>query len=243
MTDTAVGAATSTEDAGAAVQRRFSAARGLAVLVLFATVAGGFGHTQPAPEPTGRLVLFLDDCTADQYAALPVIERAGGRVTFACPTGLIGRAGYMTAGEVADVARRGHEVASHSVTHPNMTTLSGPERARELDDSRDAIQAWTGVVPRVWVYPYGASNPATDVEARARYDRLFGHDRFLWTTATHSEFLRLLKDAGRTSGEVVAYVHVVDGSPRGISVDQLKSAIAIAARAGMRLVVATAGFC
>jgi peptidoglycan/xylan/chitin deacetylase (PgdA/CDA1 family) len=49
----------------------------------------------------------------------------------------------------------GWEVASHTVTHPRLTTLADGDLARELTDSREACTEALGDECRVLCYPYG----------------------------------------------------------------------------------------
>jgi peptidoglycan/xylan/chitin deacetylase (PgdA/CDA1 family) len=52
----------------------------------------------------------------------------------------------------------GHEVANHTVTHPDLTTLAGARALREID-ALDALLAVRGAPPPVWFRPpFGAYN-------------------------------------------------------------------------------------
>ncbi|MGN3393784.1 polysaccharide deacetylase family protein, partial [Enterococcus sp. 125944] len=59
-----------------------------------------------------------------------------------------------------DVAKQvhdeGHEVASHSYSHPQLNTLSTDELQREINKTNKAIFKATGVLPRNIRPPYGA---------------------------------------------------------------------------------------
>jgi hypothetical protein len=63
----------------------------------------------------------------------------------------------MTPSEVEEIAGQGHEIGSHSVTHPDLTTVSDAQLASELQDSKAALEAIPGV-GRVtdFAYPFGA---------------------------------------------------------------------------------------
>jgi peptidoglycan/xylan/chitin deacetylase (PgdA/CDA1 family) len=61
----------------------------------------------------------------------------------------------MTPEQVGDLARRGHEVGSHAVTHPILPQLEDGELATELSRSRDVLREWTGAEVPGFCYPNG----------------------------------------------------------------------------------------
>ena len=46
---------------------------------------------------------------------------------------------------IAEAAKVGHELASHTVTHPNLMQLNSAERRRELADSKTMIEDAIGL--------------------------------------------------------------------------------------------------
>jgi len=65
--------------------------------------------------------------------------------------------------EWLSIKNRGHEIASHAVTHANLTKLSTSELTEELKESRDKLSADT------IVYPGGAYNDQVLAEAKKHY--------------------------------------------------------------------------
>lgn len=61
----------------------------------------------------------------------------------------------MTAEELRVLDRRGHEIGSHSVTHPLLPRLEDDELAEELMKSRAHIASWLGAAPAGFCYPNG----------------------------------------------------------------------------------------
>lgn len=61
----------------------------------------------------------------------------------------------MTPEQVAELHQRGHEIGSHTVTHPLLTQLSEEECRRELKESREAISRWIGEEVAGLCYPNG----------------------------------------------------------------------------------------
>ena len=54
----------------------------------------------------------------------------------------------------------GHEIGSHSNTHPDMTKLSASQMDQELKYTNEIIQKVTGTTPALFRPPYGAYNNA-----------------------------------------------------------------------------------
>ena len=110
------------------------------------------------------------DCT--EREAWPVLRRHGVAATLFVDTGrLDGPRPALTSAEVAAMASEGLEVASHGVSHANMTTLAPDDLAAELRDSRRALEEIVGGPVRGFAPPYGRYDAATIEAAHAaRYD-------------------------------------------------------------------------
>ena len=77
---------------------------------------------------------------------------------------------------VARAAREGHEIASHSWSHPNFGKMSDESVRRQLRQTDDAIKNATGKRPTLMRPPYGS---ITAREKRWIHDE-FGYDIILW---------------------------------------------------------------
>ena len=115
-----------------------------------------------------RVVLTFDDALKDHLLiAAPELEKRGWRGTFNIVTDWIGKdEKYLTWDDVRELVRRGHEVTTHTVGHPNLVQLlkegNTNEVRRQLAVSRDLIAERTGFVPRYLCTPGVAQNEATD---------------------------------------------------------------------------------
>ncbi|MDR1570109.1 MAG: polysaccharide deacetylase family protein [Oscillospiraceae bacterium] len=67
---------------------------------------------------------------------------------------------------VQEISRRGHDVESHSTTHPHMTQLSDAKMREELRVVADRIEALTGKRPTLFRAPYGDYNDAVVATSR-----------------------------------------------------------------------------
>jgi peptidoglycan/xylan/chitin deacetylase (PgdA/CDA1 family) len=65
-----------------------------------------------------------------------------------------------------DIAGRGVEIGSHTVTHAHLTQLSDDELDRELRDSRSRIEDELGRPVRLLAYPYGEHDVRVQAAAR-----------------------------------------------------------------------------
>jgi peptidoglycan-N-acetylglucosamine deacetylase len=77
---------------------------------------------------------------------------------------------------VARAAREGHEIASHSWSHPNLAKMSDEAVRRQLNQTDDAIKNATGKRPTLMRPPYGS---ITARQKRWIHDE-FGYDIILW---------------------------------------------------------------
>lgn len=132
----------------------------------FSLVAAGVCATAfPATVPV--TLTFDDGLKAHLTIAEPLIAARGWKATFNIVTGAAGRGGQnISWDEVRELHRRGHEIASHSVSHPNLLKLlqagDTNEVRRQIAESRDKIARETGVAPRWLCTPYIQHNAAVE---------------------------------------------------------------------------------
>lgn len=86
---------------------------------------------------------------------LSALEAVDGRATFC----MVGDRVNDYARTARMVAEQGSEIATHTLTHPNLAKLSAAEVRAELEESIAAIEQVTGVRPGVLRPPYGSTSP------------------------------------------------------------------------------------
>lgn len=59
---------------------------------------------------------------------------------------------------VKKIHEAGHEIASHSNTHPHVNNLSYEENIKEIEESNDKIEKITGYRTKIYRAPYGEYN-------------------------------------------------------------------------------------
>ena len=119
------------------------------------------------PANAVRVALTFDGSLKDHLLiAAPMLEARGWRGTFNIVTGLVGKNGdFLTWEDVRELVRRGHEVTTHTKTHPDLVKLLNEGRVDEarrgLALSRDEIADKTGFTPRFMCPPFCIQNDAT----------------------------------------------------------------------------------
>ncbi|BDS05326.1 hypothetical protein NT6N_03660 [Oceaniferula spumae] len=75
------------------------------------------------------------------------------------------------------IVAEGHEIGNHTWSHPKLTALSDASVRSELNRTRDAIVAASGVKPRTMRPPYGALRQ----DQRAWIYKEYGYPTILWS--------------------------------------------------------------
>ncbi|MFO1477458.1 MAG: polysaccharide deacetylase family protein [Verrucomicrobiota bacterium] len=98
----------------------------------------------------------FDDSCPNQFAiAVPMFNQKGLRMTLFTITSIQGSGGWQ---KLQAAAGAGHEIASHTVTHANLGSLTLAQQATEQADSQSAINAAiTNQSCMTIAYPYCAS--------------------------------------------------------------------------------------
>jgi len=120
------------------------------------------------------VILTFDDGYADFYAhAAPLLLKLKLPATVFLPTAYVGRTNawpgqpawvkeepLMNWDQVKELADSGIDFGSHTVNHPDLTSVAPEEVERELAESKHEIEQRTGQSVRHFCYPYGKWNPA-----------------------------------------------------------------------------------
>lgn len=109
----------------------------------------------------GMVTLTFDDSWRSQYeVALPILKTAGIKATFYITTQPVqkGWPAFMTPTELKELAAEGHEIAGHTVSHPDLTRLPPKTLADELTLSKSYLETLTGAHVTSFAYPYGSWN-------------------------------------------------------------------------------------
>jgi peptidoglycan/xylan/chitin deacetylase (PgdA/CDA1 family) len=211
---------------------------------------------------TGRIVFIVDDALLTQKATATKLEAVGGRLNFAVNTNNIGlNALTMVGSDITELYQRGHQIMSHSMTHPNMTTQTPAQRQAEWDTSKTILEGLTAVGAITdFVYPNNASNLTTTQEAYGRYVRTFTAQnaptvvapgesglhvgRNPWSAGvSHQNFLAQIRRIAVTGETYVIFCHdTATAGTTAINAAMLDEAIALASSLGVQWVRADEAF-
>jgi len=127
----------------------------------------------------GSVVITFDDGFEDNYTnAFPILEKYRVPATIFLATGTMeGTNRWMqtsdypsrkmlTWDQAREMAESGITFGSHSVTHPSLPTLTGPQLRRELRNSKATIERQLPHRCDFFAYPYGHLNDETVTAVR-----------------------------------------------------------------------------
>jgi peptidoglycan/xylan/chitin deacetylase (PgdA/CDA1 family) len=118
-------------------------------------------------EARRTVAITFDDSYEDNFAAARTLHEHGLPATFFIPTQYVGTDARfpwdahlpplpnLTWDQIRQMAAWGHDIGSHSVSHPNFSRLSDDEALFEMAESRRVLTEQVGVPPRWFAFPYG----------------------------------------------------------------------------------------
>jgi peptidoglycan/xylan/chitin deacetylase (PgdA/CDA1 family) len=114
--------------------------------------------------------ITFDDGIASQYTyGLPILQKYGLNATFYIISGYVGQDGYMTVANVQGLYTAGEEIGSHTVDHPDLTSLTSAQVKTELSQSQSQLQQWLGVPVTNFAAPYGLVNTGVATQIKKYY--------------------------------------------------------------------------
>ncbi len=119
----------------------------------------------------GLVSLAFDDGWKSIYSSgLPILSAHHVLSTQYILTGNIDKDPlYMTSSDVMAFKNAGHQIASHTVTHPDLTTLAYNDLMAELTNSKSFLEVHFGSPVQDFASPYGAYNSSTIAAIKILY--------------------------------------------------------------------------
>jgi peptidoglycan/xylan/chitin deacetylase (PgdA/CDA1 family) len=120
--------------------------------------------------PLRTVAITFDDCYRDNLYAARVLAEHRLPATFFIPTKFIGTdhvfpwdvglrpMANLRWGEIKEMQQMGHEIGSHTVSHPDLGVLGLTETRRELADSKKTLEDTLQRPVRWLAYPFGGRN-------------------------------------------------------------------------------------
>lgn len=135
---------------------------------------------------------------------------------------------YMTSSDVQALKDAGHQIASHTVTHPDLTTLAFNDMMAELTNSKNFLENNFGSPVQDFASPYGAYNSSSITAIKTLYrshrsvdEGYNSKDNFdlynirvqnILTTTTPEQVASWVTKAKTDKTWLVLVYHQVDGS-------------------------------
>lgn len=143
-------------------------------LICFFCLGSFLGYVfEAAAFSEGMCSICLDDGYASQFAnARGYLNSYNLKGVFSIISDKMesGDSYFMNASQVQILASEGHEIASHSKSHPFLTALNEQELENELALSRESILNNVGVSPYSFAAPYGDYNDYTISKVKNYYE-------------------------------------------------------------------------
>lgn len=131
-----------------------------------------FSLTKVQPSGFSRPLLSItfDDGYAGVYTyAAPLMQKYGFVSTQYIIINGVGARYYMTLDQIKALRTQGHEIGSHTVTHPRLAQVTSTQLQTELSQSKSQLESWFGVPVTNLAYPYGSYNTAVKTAAANYY--------------------------------------------------------------------------
>lgn len=125
----------------------------------------------PAGFNQGLVSLTFDDGWQSIYTnGLPLLKKYDFKSTQYIVSGYIGSPLYMSRTQIAAFATQGSEIASHTIDHTDLTTLTKTQIDTQLSQSKTKIQSLFGATSAInFATPYGAYNSTVVTETQKYY--------------------------------------------------------------------------
>ncbi len=124
------------------------------------------GEALRSPHASGAVLTFDDGCETDLIAAAPLLSELSFNATFYITVGFLDRSGYMSRGQLRELAALGFEIGSHSITHPYLNDLSDSSLRHEIEDSKTMLEQIIGRAVLHFSCPGGRLDKRTVSTAR-----------------------------------------------------------------------------
>ena len=130
--------------------------------LLLTVVLGSVALAAPVSAGAAPTVVSLtfDDGWDNQQTADSMLTAHGMVGTFYVNSQTIGQPGYLSWTQLTKFNANGSEIAGHTLTHPDLTTLTATQAQNEICQDRQNILAHGFVVPD-FAYPFGAYDSTT----------------------------------------------------------------------------------
>lgn len=117
--------------------------------------------------PDKPVILTFDDGYSDAYNNVyPALKQNGQVGVFYIISGFLGRTEFLTTDQVKQMSDGGMEIGSHTIDHPDLTTLNPTKLNSELINSKNSLEGIIGKPVISFCYPSGKNNNSVDAAVK-----------------------------------------------------------------------------
>jgi peptidoglycan/xylan/chitin deacetylase (PgdA/CDA1 family) len=192
-------------------------ANATALRIWHSAVAVGFLETddysltlQPNVLLTRPLIsITVDDGnSSDTSYVLPKLQSTAMTATFFVVSSYLGTPNHTTAAQVVQLKNAGMEIGAHTVTHPDLATLSVAAQQTEIVNSKATLQNVTGIPIVSFAAPFGhyTSQTLDIIRSNFTYHRSTGQNLNYRPTANLYEIRERPIDPSTTAAQVSQWI-------------------------------------
>ena len=113
--------------------------------------------------PAGKSVAitFDDGTETDLIAAAPILKEKNYNATFYVTSGFLNKNGYMSSSQLKELFSLGFEIGCHSMTHPDLDSISDAAQKSEVIQARARLEDIIGKKVEHFSCPGGRYNTTT----------------------------------------------------------------------------------
>jgi peptidoglycan/xylan/chitin deacetylase (PgdA/CDA1 family) len=102
----------------------------------------------------------VDDTLSEHFQMADTFDQYGVKATFYINSARVDQPDSLTLAEVRAMEQNGHEIGGHTLTHPNLRTLTSEEQKVEICQDRKQLLEW-GISATSFAYPFGSDTDDT----------------------------------------------------------------------------------
>ena len=111
------------------------------------------------PRPKVNIVYSVDDGGVLDLRIADLLEKYGLSGIFYVVLDWIGQEGFLTWDDIKELAKKGHTIGSHTISHPqDLKKLYDDELHYEIQNSKDMLEIALGFSIKSFCYPRGRTN-------------------------------------------------------------------------------------
>lgn len=123
--------------------------------ISFSALSDYFSSGKKIPERS--VIITFDDGWKSQYEhAIPVLKKYHFKATFFIIVNYVGSSAFMSWDQLKELIGQGMEIGSHTLSHPNLKTISEGKMNQEVASSKAILEKKLKTKIIVLAYPYGA---------------------------------------------------------------------------------------